>query len=210
MLRDLRRDRVDKRWTIRKARYAVTAMFAAVALLIGGTAYGAVKSRGFRFEEGRKTTDLFLESYSTDKTAFEELYWLPEEDGWTLTNCGLFGVDNSSLRLHLKRGGKLVIFYQNLITDHRMGHILNEYPDIKMVSIYSENDGFVTDFRGDGTTLGWLYNGYFFEMLSKDMSKDELIELAYTITTVTPEELLKYDDPNNNIYSKRTLEELGK
>ena len=79
-----------------------------------------------------------------------------------------------------------------------------------MVSIYSENDGFVTDYRGEGTMLGWLYDGYYFEMLCKDLSKDELMELAYSITTVTPEELLKYDDPDNDIYCKWTLEELGK
>lgn len=209
MLRNLRRNRVDKRWTLRRARYAVTAMFAAFALLIGGTAYGTVKIRGFQFEETSTRTNLFLESYSTDKTTFEELYWLPEEDGWILTNCGLFGADKNSLRLHFMRGDTLVIFYQNLIWEYPMGHIFNECPDIEMLSIYSENDGFVTDYRGDGTTLGWLYDGYFFEMLSKDLSKDELIDLAYSITTITPEELLKFDDPEHNIYCKRVIQQIA-
>lgn len=208
MLRDLRRNRVDKRWTLQRARYAVIAMFAAFALLIGGTAYGAVKSRGFRFEENHNRTNLFLESYSTDKTTFEELYWLPEEDGWILTNCDLFGVDKNSLRLHFMRGDTLVIFYQNLIKEYPMGHIFNEYPDIEMLSIYSENDGFITDHRGDGMTLGWLHDGYFFEMLCDDMSKDELIKLAYSITAITPEELLKYDDPEHGKYCKRVVRQL--
>lgn len=210
MLRDIRRNRVDKRWTLRRARYAVVAMFAAFTLLVGGTAYGAAKIRGFRFEENPKQTNLFLESYSTDKTTFEELYWLPEDGGWILTNCGLFGIDNNSLRLHFMRGDTLVIFYQNLIREYPMGHIFNEYPDIEMLSIYSENDGFITDHRGDGMTLGWLYDGYFFEILCDDMSKDELIELAHSITTITPEELLKYDDPEHNKYCKRVVQQLAK
>ena len=209
MLRDLRRNRVDKRWTLRRARYAVTAMFAAFALLIGGTTYGAAKSRVFRFEEGKKQTNLFLERYSTDKTSFEEIYWLPPEDGWTFANIQTT-IARTAIRFHFRRGDTLVIFWQNLIEDYRLGHIYNEYPDIEPVSVNSENDGFVTDYRGDGTTLGWVYDGYYFEMVCKNMSGDELIELAHTITTVTPEELRKYDDPDNKIYCERELKYIGK
>lgn len=209
MLRDLRRNRVDKRWTLKKAKYTVTAMAAAFVLLIGGTAYGATMLRNFRFEEKTDHTNLFLERYSTDKTSFDEIYWLPPEDGWIFANIQTTNM-HTAIRLHLRRGDTLVIFWQNLIEDHRLGHIYNEYPDIEHVSVNLENDGFVTDYRGDGTTLGWVYDGYYFEMLCKDMSKDELIELAHTITTVTPEELRKYDDPDNKIYCERELEYIGK
>ncbi|MDE7229503.1 MAG: hypothetical protein K2N56_03400 [Oscillospiraceae bacterium] len=198
MLRDLRRNRVDKRWTLRRARYAVTAMFAAFALLIGGTAYGAAKSRGFRFEETSQKTNLFLESYSTDKTTFEEIYWLPEEDGWIFTSCQVFGSYHDSLRLHFKRGDMLVVVWQNLITEGVVGHIFGEHSDVEMLSIYSENDGFVTVGKNDEkTTLGLAHNGYFLELVSDGMSKDELTELAYSVTTVTFEEFLEYDDPQN-------------
>lgn len=209
MLKDLRRGRTDKRWTLQRAKYAVAAMTVAFALLIGGTAYGTIViSNRFDFKKGRDQTYLVVESYSTDKTAFEELYWLPEKDGWTLANCGVFGFYDDNLRMHFRRGETLVIFYQNLIHEYHMSHIFNEYPDIEVLSVNSENDGFATDHRGEGTTLGWLYDGYYFELICDGMNKDELIELAHTITEVTPEELLKYDDPSNHINCKQSLERL--
>lgn len=213
MLRDLRRDRVDKRWTICKARYAVTAMFAAFALLIGGTAYGAVKSRGFQFKEGssQSNTFLILESYPTDKTTFEEIYWLPEEDGWIFTSCQVFGFYNDSLRLHFKRGDTLVVLWQNMITEDVAGRIYGEHSDIEMLSIYSENDGFVAVGKGENegrTTMGWVHDGYFLELVSNGMSKDELTELAYTVTAITLDEFIKYDDPKNFKDCKEAVQQI--
>lgn len=179
MLRDLRRNRVDRRWTLRRARYAVTAMFAAFALLIGGTAYGAVvMSRRFMPEDMGYYVNMLIEKSPSDKSTFEEYYGLPEEDGWVLIDH-YFYFEDTELSLKYMRGDTPVIFRQILIPERRAAYVDNGKGNIETWSFYSEDDGFVVNLKNNRTKIYWLYDGYLFEIYS-DMDKNEVIKLVYS------------------------------
>lgn len=179
MLRDLRRNRYDKHWTLRKARYAVTAMIAAISLFIGGTAYAAVIiSRRFAFDDTLYYSKLLIETHPSDKTTFEEYYGLPEEDGWELTYYDFMHL-NTMLKLKYNRGDTMVIFCQRIIHEGDMRHINTKEANIEMLALYSENDGFLVTPKEGDASIFWIYDGYFFEIVG-DFDKEEAIKLAYS------------------------------
>ncbi len=174
-LRDLRRGRRDKLWTLRKARYFVTAMTAAFSLLIGGTAFAAIAMIGrYGFENKVDYSKVLIETHPSDKTTLEEYYGLPEEDGWVIDD---FCADNYASMISYTRDDLKVIFEQSLIHEGNMGHINTEKADIEMLSLYEENDGFVLEFRDDWSLIYWINDGYLLE-ISGNIDKNEAINLA--------------------------------
>lgn len=177
MLRDLKKDRYDSRWTLQKAKYAVTAMAAAFSLLIGTTAYAAiVMVSRYGFVDKIDYSKMLIENYPSDKTTFEEYYGLPEEDGWELID---YDIVSSWSSLIYKCGDVKISFLQMIIHEGNMGHIDTERADVEMLSLNSENDGFVLDFKEKGTSIYWIYDGYLLE-ISSDIDKNEAINLAYS------------------------------
>lgn len=177
MLRDLKKDRYDSRWTLQKAKYSVTAMAAAFSLLIGTTAYAAIVMVGrYAFVDKIDYSKMLIEAHPSDKTTLEEYYGLPEEDGWELID---YDIMHFSTTLIYKRCDKMLTFDQTIIYDGSMGNIDTERADIEMLSLYSENDGFVLDFKEKGTLIFWIYDGYLLE-ISGDIDKNEAINLAYS------------------------------
>lgn len=175
-LRNLRHNRIDMRWTLRKARYVVAAMIAAFFLAIGGTAYAAVVIIGrYGFVDKVDYSKMLVENHPSDKTTFEEYYGLPSEDGWELEN---YDTSGSFTVLNYKRGDQSVDFLQRLIDEETITNINTEKTNVEMVSIYTENDGFVLDFD-DGVALFWIYDGYVLEIVG-NLNKTETINLAYS------------------------------
>ncbi len=173
-LRDLRRGRRDKNWTLRKARYAAAAMITALSLLIGGTAFAAIALIGrYGFVNKVDYSKVLIEAHPSDKTSLEEYYGLPEEDGWELID---YDILYGSTLLNYKCEDKRISFCQSLIDAGSMGHINTEKADIEMLSLYSENDGFVLEFE-DGALIYWIYDGYLLE-ISGNINKNEAINLA--------------------------------
>ena len=113
-LRDLRRNRIDKRWTLKKARYVIAALTVAASLLIGGTAYAAIAGR-FGFKDKVDYSKVLMETHPSDKTVIEEYYGLPEEDGWELTNCE---IDVFGTMLGYQCGDTKISFSQDLESVH--------------------------------------------------------------------------------------------
>ena len=91
-LKNLRKNRFNKRWTLCKARRIVTAVIIAASSLLGLTAYAAVAVIGrFNFDTKPEYSRLVIGNLSSDKTSLEEYYGLPEEDGWNLVNFSDIG-----------------------------------------------------------------------------------------------------------------------
>ncbi|MCM1167416.1 MAG: hypothetical protein NC299_16075 [Lachnospiraceae bacterium] len=179
-LRDFRRGCVDKNWTLRKARYAVAALTAALSLLIGGTAYAAVVLFGrYGFVDKVDYSKLLLENHPSDKTTIEELYGLPEEDGWELID---YNIDPTCSTLFYQRGDVKVSFDQSTIHNGNMGHINTGKADAEMLSLYSENDGFVLEFE-NSTLIYWLYDGYLLKIYG-NIDKNKAINLTYSTKIV--------------------------
>lgn len=186
ILRDLRRNRVDKRWSLKRARYAAAAMITAFALLIGGTAYGAVAlSRRFMPRDTDYYIAMLIEKSPEDKSSFEEFYGLSEEDGWELKDFQIH--DGVVAKSKFTRGDKAVIFTQMLFYADEI-HIDKGKADIEMYSFYSEDDGFVQNYKYKNyTKIYWLCDGYILTIYS-DMNKDDLIKLAYSTKIIDPPE----------------------
>lgn len=183
MLRDLRRNRVDKRWTLRRAKYAVAAMATALALLIGGTTYAAIYMTGrFSFEERVDYSKLLIDAHPSDKTTFEEYYGLAEEDGWEITYHDLMHFE-TTLKLKYQRGDTTVIFFQNIIHEGNMRQFYDKEADFEMLSLYSENDGFLVTPKEGDVFICWVYDGYYFEILG-DFNKEEAINLVYSTKVI--------------------------
>ncbi len=173
-LRDFRRGRRDKNWTLRKARYAAAAIIAALSLLIGGTAFAAIALIGrYGFVNKVDYTKVLIEAHPSDKTSIEEYYGLPEENGWELID---YDIVTSWSTMIYQRGEIKIVFDQMIINEGNMGHINTEKADIEMLSLYSENDGFVMEFE-DETLIYWIYDGYLLE-ISGNINKNEAINLA--------------------------------
>ncbi len=109
-IRDLRRNRYNNRWTLRKARHVVTAAIIAASLLIGTTVYAAVVIGRYSFETKPDHSKLFIENLSSDKTSFEEYYGLHEEDGWEVID---HYIDNTELLANYRNGEKSYLWSKN-------------------------------------------------------------------------------------------------
>ena len=180
-LRDLRRNRHNEHWTLKRARYIVAAMTVLLSLLIGGTAYAAVVLIGrFGFEDRVDYSKMLIETHPSDKTTFEEYYGLPEEDGWELVD---YNLSLPFTTVNYRRGEKEISFSQNIIDDGNMGQINTEYADVEIISLYTENDGFVLEIRGDWSGIFWIYDGYLLE-ITGNINKKEAIDLAYSTKIV--------------------------
>lgn len=185
-LRDLRKKRLDNRWTLRRARHIVAAAVAASTLLIGATAYAAAVAIGrYGFVDKRDYSKLLIEAYPSDKTYFEEYYGLPEEDGWETEDCSVL---TEAVILNYKRGEKNIYFVQKLINEEAVTNINTEKAQVEMLSLYSENDGFVLDF-GSGVALFWVYDGYLLEIVG-NLNKSEATNLAYSTKIIDLEKFL--------------------
>ena len=175
MLRDIRRNLPDNRWTLHKARHVVTAIAiaAAIVLSLTGCAVVSLVTSRFSFNYSRYHSRLFVENISSDKTRIEEYYGLPEEDGWII---GDFYADNFIVKISYTRGDESVKYIQQVIHGD-MGVVNAENPLIEPMSIYEENDGFFIDFQTGRCGLWWIYDGYFFIALG-NLNKNEMIDLA--------------------------------
>lgn len=175
-LRDLRKDRHNNRWTLRKARHVVAGTIIAASLLIDTTVYAAVAMGRYYFDTKPDHSRLFIENLSSDKTSFEEYYGLPEEDGWEIIDRY---IDDTEILVNYKNGEKKVTFGQRIITEGTIGNINTEKTDPEHVSLYEENDGFILVFHEDWCALYWIYDGYLFD-LGGNITKIEAMNLAYS------------------------------
>lgn len=180
-LRDLRRNRHNEHWTLKRARYIVAAMTVLLSLLIGGTAYAAVVLIGrFGFEDRVNYSKMLIETHPSDKTTFDEYYGLPEEDGWQLTDTY---IGTSYTFLNYERDNIKISFTQEIIKDGTMGNISTDRAEVEPLSLYEENDGFLLDFGKDGALICWIYDGYLLE-ITGNIDKNEAVNLAYSTKIV--------------------------
>lgn len=180
-IRDIGKDRLNKHWTLCKARHTVAAIAVVLSLLLGGTVYAAIATiERYCFDDKVDYSKLLIEAHPSDKTGLEEYYGLPEEDGWELIN---YETSLSWLRLNYQQGNTKIIFEQIVIRKGNIGNINTEKADIEMLSLYSENDGFVMEFGENKTLLYWIYDGYILK-ISGNINKEKAINLAYSTKIV--------------------------
>ncbi len=176
-LRDLRRNRFDSRWTVRRVRrdlilIAVTALV--VFMLTAFTVVGITTGR-FSFEDKRDYSKLFIENISSDKTRIEEYYGLPEKDGWMRTD---FEELTNYTMIRYTHGDERIIFEQETIQGN-IGNVNTENAAVEPMSIYEENDGFFIEFQNGDCGLWWIYDGYLLS-LTGNLDKSGLLNLAYS------------------------------
>lgn len=182
-LKNLSRNRYDKRWTLRRAkRIIAAAMIAAASLLL--TAYVAVTfTERFSFHRRPEYSQMFIENSDSDKASLEEYYGLPEEDGWR--NVG-YCANDVVVGINYERGETRVSSWQEIIHEGSMGNINTKKADPEPVSLYEKNDGFILSFRDGFCMIFWVYDGYLLE-LNGYITKDEAINLAYSTKIVNLE-----------------------
>ena len=180
-LNNLRQNRSDNRWTLRKARRIVITVFAATIIMLTLTAFAVVGMTvgRFSFNDQQEYSELFLSKISSDKTCIEEFYGLPEEDGW---NIDYFDDLTDSTMIRYTRGEYIVAFCQEIIHEN-MGHVNTENAKVESMSIYEENDGFFIAFQDGSFGLWWIYDGYLLSMTG-NLDKNEMVNLAYSTKIV--------------------------
>lgn len=175
-LRDLRRERNNKPWTLKRTRTVVASAFAVVAVLIGGVAFAASNPGRYKLKDRSDHSEMFIENLSSDKTTLEEYYGLPEEDGWVLVNYDI--LDDLTM-LKYECGEKKVTFWQEVIHEGIMSNINTEKAAVEPLSLYTENDGFILDFGEDWCAIYWIYDGYLLNF-SSNFNKNDTINLVYS------------------------------
>lgn len=180
-IRDIGKDRLNKHWTLCKARHTEAAIAVVLSLLLGGTVYAAIATIGrYCFDDKVDYSKLLIEAHPSDKTGLEEYYGLPEEDGWELIN---YEISSSWLSLTYQCRDVKIRFEQIVMHEENVENINTEKADIEMLSLYSENDGFVMKFGENETLLYWIYDGYLLEIFG-NIDKSEAINLAYSTKIV--------------------------
>lgn len=180
-LKDLRKGRCDRFWTLKKTRkiVTVTVLSAAVLLILTACAIVGITIGRYSFSDKKTYSELFLERLSSDKTRIEEHYGLPEEDGWEITE---FGELTEDVLISYKRGDKAVTFEQSVIRE-KMGYVNTENAIVEPMSIYEKDDGFFIDFISGDSGLWWIYDGYLLS-ITGDLNKNELVKLALSTKNV--------------------------
>lgn len=180
-LRDIGKNRLNKHWTLRKARYTVAAIAVVLSLLLGGTVYSAIATIGrYYFDDQVNYSKLLIEAHPSDKTSLEEYYGLPEESGWELIN---YEISSSWLSLTYQCSDVKIRLEQIVMHEENVENINTEKADVEVLSLYSKNDGFVMEFGGDKTLLYWIYDGYLLQIFG-NINKSEAINLAYSTKIV--------------------------
>lgn len=179
MLRNPHRGSSNHR-TLKHTKMVIASGFAALAILIGGVAFAAVNTGRYKFNDMREYSKMLIENHPSDKTDFEEFYGLSEDDGWLLVKNDRF---YAFTWLNYECGDKKVNFSQRIIHEGNMENINTEKADIEMVSLYTENDGFILSFHEDWCIIYWIYDGYLLEA-DGNLNKKEMIDLAYSIKII--------------------------
>lgn len=175
MLRDLRHDRVNTRWTVKKARTIVASCIAAAFVLIGGTVFATVNMGRYSFDTKPEYSKLLIDSITTDKTTIEEYYGLSEEIGWNIVDMY---ANETQVMINYEHEDKNVTFCQRVITGY-MGNVNTENAVVEPISIHEDNDGFFIEHQSGTCSLYWIYDGYLFD-IGGNITKNEAINLAYS------------------------------
>ncbi len=173
-LKNLKKNQYNKRWTLRRARYAAAVIIAAASLLLGTTVYAVGIMIGrYSFDTKPNYSELFIENLYSDKKSIEECYGLPEENGWRIVYSYS---DETQTLINYECGDKKITFSQRVIHGN-MSSVNTENSVVEPISIYVENDGFFID-HGEGIcSLYWIYDGYLFD-IGGNMSKNDALNLV--------------------------------
>ena len=177
-LKNLRKNRYDKRWTLRRARYIVFAGIMILSLLLGATVYAVATSRFSFVTSPGNSKLLFVKWQESDKIYFEEYYGLPEDNGWELV-ASFVNKSQRSLffSAYYECDEKRVHLAQNIINGRLDNYVKLDNTETIPVTVFEQNDGLFVE-RGDGNCyLYWVYDGYLFE-LSGNITKKEMLDLA--------------------------------
>lgn len=176
-LKNLRKNRYDKRWTLRRARYIVLAGIMILSLLLGAAVYAAAISRFSFVTSPGNSKLLFVEWQASDKRYFEEYYGLPENNGWELAASFVSGSQMSkTFSAYYECDEKRVVLAQDIISGKLSNYVKLDNAAASPVTVFEQNDGFFVE-RGENYTLYWINDGYLFE-LSGNIAKDEMLDLA--------------------------------
>lgn len=166
--------KVSHRFTVKRVRYVLLSIILAAFLLTGFTVLFTIGR--FTFFDYSDHSAIFLSRSPDDKAKIDNIYGLPEEDGWKLTDS--FSDETWSTRDYI-RGKTKIAFMQSINNFGTMGNISTDRAKIEMLSLYSKNDGFMLDFGNDDSLIYWIYDGYLFS-ISGNVDKNEAIKLAHS------------------------------
>lgn len=176
-LRDLRRGKVNKHWTLKRAKAIVAAGLTAVCVLGGTTAVAFINAGRYSFKDRQDYLEMFIENHPSDKTMIEEYYGLPEEHGWIITDVF---IAKTYTAINYKCGNKTIKFTQKIIHEGSMEYVVS-FPDsdIEILSVFEENDALYVSFDENWGLFFWVYDGYLLEIRGS-LNKNSAINLAHS------------------------------
>lgn len=188
--------RLSKKPEKRTRRYMPLKRMAVIITVISvlaalGIVAGAAFIRGFNIYTqsshsfGITHTDTILEvDYSKydikSEIAMDEFYCLPEESGCTFVERGMY--DQLMNRIIYDRNGKYVSFGQYTSDT---GLFMDDISDVVFheVEVKGGDGVLCTETDSEDKSLTWVQDGYVFSIYAKEISEEEIMSLAETITT---------------------------
>lgn len=144
-------------------------------------------------------TDTILEvDYSKydikSEIAMDEFYCLPEESGCTFVERGMY--DQQMNCIKYDRNGKRVSFGQYTSDT---GLFMDDISDVVFheVEVKGGDGVLCTETDSEDKSLTWVQDGYVFSIYAKEISEEEIMSLAETITTYEADPS-EFDQPNED------------
>ena len=183
-LKNLRKNRYDKRFTLRRAKFVVFAAILVSLMLLGATSCAVTSVCRYIFvttKEHKKA--LWMDIQPSDKPDFEELYVLSEDTGWQIVT---FYPKPNELEYIVtfdtvyKCDERKVFLTQEIVTGGYTNDVRAPSSAIKLTDVLGKNNAFFVKRDDVNCFLCWMYDGYFFKLYG-DITEDEAIDLARSI-----------------------------
>lgn len=160
---------VSYRSSLKSTRYALLAILLAVSMLMGFCIQYAIGR--FIFNAHREHSVVYISGTSEDKIIIENIYGLPSDTGFSLTERQSDDKDVISI---YQSGDKKITLCQSVNDD--ISNFNTQYSDPEKIMINDCEGVFISENNGS-CLAAWIMDGYLF-MLSGNINKNMLINLA--------------------------------
>lgn len=161
--------KVSHRFTVKRVRYALLAVFLAIFLLTGFSIWYTIGRFTFNAHTDHSVT--YLKEMKEDKTKIESIYGLQSDTGFTLIDRQS---DDEDVFSTYQSGDTKITLCQMVNDDV---HNLNtEYSSAEKIMINDCEGIFISENNGE-CLAAWIMDGYLF-MLCGNIDKNKLIFLA--------------------------------
>lgn len=156
---------------VRKLRYAMILVLIAVTALAMFTGYSLWRSIGqYNFNVYSDHSLLYIDNNAEVKTSIEEIYVLPDELGYTMTE---YHANDRNVVIYYQKDGILLKLCQS--TNFARRYVNTEYGMPEEINV-KNNIGYYIRTKSEAM-VSWIEDGYLFTMYG-DFDKNTFVELA--------------------------------